>query len=300
MQYLGAWPLEPVPSDPAVNILSVDLECWSAIICQELTGRLMPPSQGVAETTEHLLDLLKRSGSTATFFVLGSIAEAFPDLIRRIASEGHETASHGLTHTDLRRLDQREFRREVEKSVELLERITDTRVLGFRAPKFSIVRETFWALEVLRDCGIRYDGSVFPIAGARYGVPGFPRGPVRIRMGNGVIVEAPPSTIRLAGRAMPFAGGRYFRFFPYALIRKGIRRIHDDGLPFLLYLHPYELSAERLSWRSCPGPFPRKPSMLMDVKWNMLRSRQRSNLTRLISEFRFVSIKEALGHALGA
>ncbi|MFC1836314.1 DUF3473 domain-containing protein [Thermodesulfobacteriota bacterium] len=298
MSSFGKADTKPVPVAPDVNILSVDVECWHQLIYRNLTGRLIPPSRSAEHMTHFLLELFREKNVRATFFVLGCMAEAFPKLVRLIAEEGHEVATHGLSHVRLKDLGPKQFRDEVTDSMSLLTEITGEPVIGFRAPEFSIMKETLWALDILWECGIRYDSSIYPIAGSRYGIPEFPEGPTRVELKEGSIIEVPPSTLRVFGRNIPLSGGRYFRTAPYGVAKRAVRSVNRQGRPFLLYLHPYEVSSERLSCRGLPRPFNRADCLTTEFKYALFRNGMRNKLPRLLDDFKFSSIKEVLGHAL--
>jgi len=270
----------PVAIGPHVHLLSVDLEPWA--------GRFRP------DDALFLLDLFRRNGATATFFVLASVAREHPGLIRRIDAEGHEVASHGWTHRPLYDVTPDAFRKETAEAVALLADVLGKPVLGFRAPLFSVMPGTLWALDVLLDLGIQYDSSVFPFRGRRYGFPGFPRQAVRVSRGDRSIVEVPLSTVRRGGMTLPASGGGYFRLLPYALIRRALRAVNAEGRPLVVYCHPYEFGRRPLR---CPrgyeglGFWQRR---LLETKANLFRSTMRPKLERLLDQFRFCSFQEAL------
>ena len=199
----------------------------------------------VAAETDRLLDLFARHGVHGTFFTLGWVARRHPDLVRRIVAAGHELACHGDAHRMITQMSREDFRDDIRRAKHTLEDLTGARVEGYRAPTFSVVRETLWALDVLRDEGFTYDASVFPIVHDRYGIADFPRHPHRLTDGPGAgLVEFPSSTLRIAGRNLPLGGGGYLRLLPLAYTLHGLRRIAPEG-PFMVYLHPWEIDAQQ-------------------------------------------------------
>lgn len=266
-----------------LNALTVDVEEYFQV---EAFARLVPigdwpryPSR-VVDTTARMLDLLAARSTRATFFVVGWVAERQPALLRRIAAEGHEIACHGHLHRPITRMSPAEFRADVRLAKRAIEDATGATVRGYRAPTFSVVRETLWALEVLAEEGFRYDSSIFPIHHDRYGIPAAPRFPHRIRLpGGGEIVEFPITTLRVAGQHLPFSGGGYFRLAPYAAVRTCIRRIHRvERMPVLVYVHPWELDPEQ----------PRMPVGVLTRFRHYLNLRQTaSKLDRLLRDFAF-------------
>ena len=155
------------------NLLTIDLEDWHQLMYRRVTGETPGLQKHIFRQLDHLLELLDRHQAQATFFVLGSLAEQSPELLRKVASLGHEIASHGYGHVVIHRLTRREFEIDARRSKEILENLVGRPVLGFRAPEFSIRTDSLWALEVLAELGFEYDSSIFPIWHRRYGIHGF-------------------------------------------------------------------------------------------------------------------------------
>ena len=197
---------------------------------------------GLANSTRWLLRILERRRIRATFFVLGHLARDYPSLIRSIHSAGHEIASHGWDHQRLHGMNADAFREDVLRSKEALEDLTGEPVLGYRAPTFSIVRRTAWAIDVLADLGFLYDSSIYPVRHDRYGVPDAPRSPYLAEGPTRSILEIPPLTWRWPGINLPAAGGGYFRLFPPYVMNRAIRQAlgSGPGSAPMLYFHPWE------------------------------------------------------------
>ena len=224
-------------------LLGIDVEDWfhvenlkRAVTRDSWTTR----ERRVAENVDWLLALLGRSGTKATFFVLGWVAEDMPEVVRRIHAEGHEIASHGYGHELVYTLTPERFREDVLRSKELLEGLTGERVLGYRAPSFSI---TDWSTEVLAEIGLRYDSSWFPASHDRYGRLAVRAQGPSFELPSGLL-EIPMSYLRLAGRNIPWSGGGYFRIYPYPLFAAGARAIARRGA-YNFYLHPWELDPDQ-------------------------------------------------------
>lgn len=198
-------------------------------------------------TTQRLLDLLAEAGVLATFFIVGEIGDQRPALVRAISQAGHEIASHSHRHQRIHRLTPQQFREDVLASKDALEQASGRSVVGFRAPTFSIDRQTAWAVDILAECGFLYDSSVFPVYHDRYGVPEAPRTPYLLRGPQREILELPPATYRIAGQNLPIAGGGYFRLFPSALMHAGLRQIlrHGPEAVGMLYFHPWEFDPQQ-------------------------------------------------------
>jgi polysaccharide deacetylase family protein (PEP-CTERM system associated) len=198
-------------------------------------------------STHWLLDQLAAAGVRATFFVVGQIARHDPGLVRAIARAGHEVASHSWDHQRLHRLDPASFRQDVRRSKDALEQVTGQSVLGYRAPTFSVVRQTAWALDVLAEEGMLYDSSVYPVRHDRYGVPDAPRSPFLARGRRHALLEIPPVSLRVLGVNTPMGGGGYFRLFPLFLTRWAVRQTLAATSPpvAMLYFHPWEFDVEQ-------------------------------------------------------
>ena len=201
----------------------------------------------VERNTRRVLALLDEYGVKATFFVLGWVAERYPELVRGIHAEGHEVACHGYNHRLIYELTPEQFREDTHTAKGILEDITGTPVRGYRATSYSVVKDTLWALDILIEEGFLYDSSIFPIHHDRYGFPEAERFCARMkRNGSGDLLEIPPSTIRIFGKNLPIAGGGYLRLFPAGLVEWGIRSINEkEGQPAVVYVHPWELDPEQ-------------------------------------------------------
>lgn len=195
----------------------------------------------VEANTTRMLDLFAAANVTATFFVLGWVAERFPGLVRRIAAEGHEVASHGYWHRLIHHQTPDEFRVDVRAAKARLEDTIGTEIRGYRAPSFSVTVDTLWACDVLLEEGYAYDSSIVPVRHNRYGIPTAGRHAYVIRRSSGSLVEVPVSTSPLAGMNL-LVGGAYFRFLPYRWTETSISRLNtSERMPAVFYVHPWEI-----------------------------------------------------------
>jgi len=235
------------------------------------------------------LGILSETGVTGTFFVLGTVAEKYPEVVKEIHQRGHEVASHGYRHDLVYKMQKEQFRDTLQKSVAILENLTGQKVIGYRAPYASITPESEWALDVLQELGFAYDSSIFPIRRGLYGSPLAKTIPHVIREGDRSLREFPFSTIRLLGQNLPVGGGGYFRLFPYCFTRWALRRINRQGQPIIFYLHPYELDAEELRH---PLPGETWKTHLVRLSQGLNRSRTEAKLRRLLADFEWTSVRE--------
>lgn len=264
----------------AEHVLTVDVEDWYHPL-QPDPSRWGEYEDRVCDSTRRLLGLLARRRVRATFFVLGHVAERHPELVREIAAEGHEVASHGMWHRFVYAQSPEEFRDDVGRSAELLGALAGAPVRGYRAPYFSITRHSLWALPVLRELGFTYDASIHPVLNHRYGIPGAPRTPHR-RDG---LLEVPPSTYPVAGVNIPCGGGAYLRLLPFAATRSMLRRLAAGGESLVLYLHPWELDPDHPRIPMPPG--------LRFRHYHALDATE-ERLARLLDEFSFGPVREVL------
>jgi len=321
-----------------LNILTIDLEDyfqvhafsdvikfddWDKFECriERNTDRLLKILDDVAQNLTFKTQNSKLNDSVpspqhslkATFFVLGWIAERYPGLVRRIQKEGHEIACHGYAHKLIYTQSKEEFRQDIRKSKAILEDITGSEVIGYRAPSYSITNKSQWAFEVLVEEGFKYDSSIFPIRHDFYGMPDARRFPFVISLNGNqnvevlilnyefnktlnsklnipnsqFIIEFPISTVKVFGQNVPISGGGYFRLLPYSIIRRALGSINGkEQKPFIFYIHPWELDFEQ----------PR-------IKEVRLRSRFRhyvnlnkteSRFRKLLEDFQFSAIRQLL------
>jgi len=233
---------------PVVNAMTIDVEdyfhvsVFDGLVPRHAWERM---ESRVCANTERLLEIFDDANVQATFFVLGWVAERFPGLVRAIADQGHEIASHGYGHRLVYDLTPRAFRDDVRRAKDLLESTTNERVHGYRAPSYSVTPKSLWALDVLIEEGYTYDASIFPIHHDRYGIPISPRQPYVLHR-TAPLVEAPGSTVRCGPFNLPIGGGGYFRILPYAWTRWGITRLNErEHRPAIFYLHPWEIDPDQ-------------------------------------------------------
>lgn len=266
------------------NALTVDLEDWY----QGLTRTMYTPElwkvlpARIEDSTTLLLGLLEETGTKATFFVLGYLAQQYPKLIKKIADAGHELGSHGFSHQPIHRLTPRQLEDELIKTKEVIQQNASIPVDGFRAPQFSINTRTLWALPIIANVGYIYDSSVFPARSLLYGYPQAKRIPFK-PLPNHDLVEYPAATIVLGGVSVPVAGGVYNRFWPYPFIRWAIAKLNRQGIPAIIYIHPWELDLEQ-------------PRISVNLRERVTHYGMRKTIARklhqLLSSFRFAPLRE--------
>ncbi|MBM3239774.1 DUF3473 domain-containing protein [Candidatus Poribacteria bacterium] len=316
-----------------INALTFDVEDWY----QSTVDINAPIRDVVLRQTVKVLEILADAKTHATFFVLGLVAEKFPDLITRIAKEGHEIATHGYKHQLIFNQTPSEFASDLKRSIVLLEAITGCRVIGHRAPDFSITEKSLWALDVLQEQGILYDSSIFPIKHRRYGIKRYQREIHYITKGgqdgkmarwrkrlmiddcrlsieeqalnqqstinnqqsslpSSVLIEFPLSTISLFGINFPVCGGGYLRLMPYIATREVIKKLASEGMPAMIYMHPYEFDAQDLSTLIDNSATLRLKFLRFNQ--NLNRDKSELKLRKLLSDFKVAPVKSLITHHL--
>jgi polysaccharide deacetylase family protein (PEP-CTERM system associated) len=282
------------------NIITIDLEDWHSLVHRRLTGVLSPPSENVFRQVVRLLQVLDQHQTKATFFVLGTLAESHPGIVKQVAEQGHEIASHGYSHLPIFKLSPKEFRNETRRAKLLLEDITGNSVAGYRAAEFSIIRQTLWALEILAELGFAYDSSIFPMFHRRYGIYDFPKLLQCLELPHNLkIVEIPLSTFSMGKLSWSFAGGGYFRLTPLGLISNMITNQNTEHLPVVTYFHPYEFDSNSLNTLDAFQPRTFKEWMWClraNFHQNLRRRTVPGKVSALLKNFRFTSCREYLAH----
>lgn len=282
--------IEAVQLNGKMNALTIDVEDWFQVA--NLKGLIRYEDwdnyeSRIERNMERILRLLSIMNVKATFFILGWIAEKKPEIIKTIHVLGHELAIHGYSHRSVSEMTPAEFQMEIQNTMDILKQLTGQKVIGFRAPNYSILPNTIWACEILAKLGIKYDSSIFPVKHDRYGFLSAPRFPFVIDLKeHGRLIEFPMSTLRLLGSNIPVAGGAYLRLYPYWFIKGAIKSLNKNAKPAIVYLHPWELDFNQ-------------PRLKLDFKTkvrhygNLLMTEKK--LFKLLTEFEFGSVRDVLG-----
>lgn len=269
------------------NFLTIDLEDYyqvSGMSDVAPFGKWGDFESRVERNTDVLLEALGEV--KATFFVLGWEAQKRPTVIKKIAESGHEIATHGMKHRLITSLSEKEFTSDLQSAVNLLEDLTGNKILGHRAPSFSITDEIPWAFEVMAGVGLKYDSSVVPVKRRRGGIENAERKPYKVKTPAGTILEYPLAVMKIMGRKLPVAGGGFFRLYPYELTRWAMRKLNDNGCPVVVYIHPWEFD---------PGQ-PRLKSFFSMDGFNHYVGLGASlkKLRKLLVDFDFIPIRDSL------
>jgi polysaccharide deacetylase family protein (PEP-CTERM system associated) len=241
----------------------------------------------VMDNTLRMLDLLAKRNVHATFFVLGWVAEQYPDLVRRIVRNGHELASHSYWHRLVYEQSPEEFRQDLRQSKRILEDISGVEVTAYRAPSFSIIKKSLWALDILVEEGFRADSSIFPTVHDRYGIPGAERTIHCVQTKSGSLWEFPPSVRSVMGVDLPVSGGGYFRAYPYWFSAQSFRQINNTAKrPFMFYVHPWEIDPDQMRMEFAKGVT--RFRHYVNLKGNYHK------LEKLLAEFQFTRMNDVI------
>jgi len=269
-----------------LNVLSIDLEEYfhptEVQGATDVSQWSSLPAR-VEKITYPILDLLDSSDVKATFFILGWVAEHYPQLIREISARGHEIACHSFYHRLVFSLTPDQFREDTRMAVKAIEDACGVTPRAYRAPSYSIVERSLWALDVLAECGFTHDSSIFPIGHDRYGIPGYSRHAQRIATASGPLLEIPVATVQLSPtRVAPVGGGAYLRLLPYRYTAAGIRRLNnEEQKPACIYFHPWELD---------PGTPRLATGIISRVRTYTGLSGMTVKIQRLLRDFRFSTL----------
>jgi polysaccharide deacetylase family protein (PEP-CTERM system associated) len=269
-----------------LNALTVDVEdCYHICGLEEM----FPPAEWgeyedrVLIGLEKLLGVLRQYATKATFFILGYVAERNPQIVRAIKADGHEIATHGYNHIQIYRQTKPEFQADLQKSIRIIEGISKTKIIGYRAPEWSIRKDTYWALDILQEEGLKYDSSMLKVK--LIGEPTVNRYLHRIETKNGDIFEFPPTIMPTFMGNMPIATGWGLRFGIWWDVKRTIRNLNNEHLPALFCIHSWELDLAQ--------PRYKLPFWRSFVHYTKLKSTS-YKLHKLLEEFEFGPIREVL------
>ena len=262
-----------------VNAMSVDVEDYFQVSAFENTISSKDwdslPCR-VEANTNRILDLFAEHDAKATFFMLGWVAERYPELVRSIVDSGHELASHGYTHTRVTQQTPEAFSEDIAKTKSLLEDIAGCEVLGYRAASYSIVKKTLWAHDLLQEAGYRYSSSIYPIHHDLYGIPDAPR--FSYYPNEQGLLEIPITTVSLLSHNFPCGGGGYFRLLPYRVSRWAMQHVNKtDKQSCVFYFHPWEIDPEQ----------PRQQGISRKTQFRhyLNLERMKDRISRLLTDF---------------
>lgn len=282
-----------------INALTIDVEDGVNQAMRNFFGQDIAPTNRVVENTKRLLDLFEKKEVVATFFILGEVAKAFPELVKNIASKGHELGIHGYSHKTYYKLSRQELVEEITTAKKLVEDAAGIEVVGHRAPEFSIGKNNLWVLDELLEAGIKYDSSIFPTSFGRYAWPSFSKDiDYYTTPNNQKIIEAPLSVFEFAGKNFPACGGSYMRLFPFLYTNKAIAKIQKQR-PINIYMHPQEIDMPPYQdfYMKLINASPFKKRMQIKKYW-INRSSVYPKLTRLLNRYDFTSLRDVINSSL--
>ncbi len=269
---------------------TVDVEDYFHV--SAFASRIRPADWGqyecrVERSTNCLLELAAETETQGTFFVLGWVAERFPQLIRQIQTAGHEVGCHSFWHQLVYEQGAERFREDLLRSQDTLQQITGEAIRLYRAPSFSITLRSLWALEILSEAGFVVDSSIYPVRHDRYGIPTAPLIPYTIPTPCGDIVEFPGMVCEVAKARIPVGGGGYLRLLPWSITRQLLHSIRRQHRPLNVYVHPWEVDTQQ------PGI---TASLKSRFRHYQNLSTTMSKLRSLLTEFRLGTMSQAISN----
>jgi polysaccharide deacetylase family protein (PEP-CTERM system associated) len=271
-----------------VNAFTVDVEDYFQVSAFEkdiARDQWSQYTSRVVANTHRILDLLACHDVKATFFVLGWVAKRFPQLLRDIHGAGHEIGCHSHEHRLIYNQTPDQFRDDLRRSLGAIQDACEAPITAYRAPSFSITRQSLWALEILAEEGFLIDSSIFPTHHGRYGIPDAEPRFHRINTSAGPLWEFPPSVVRFCRLNLPVSGGGYFRLYPLSWTVHCLRKINRTKQPFVFYIHPWEVDPDQ--------PKLKAGSRLSQLRHHVNLSRTYEKLERLLTRFRFGTLSTA-------
>lgn len=263
-------------------ILTIDLEDWFHSLDTD-SSNWGKYERRIEYSTNLLLNLLAEKKASATFFVLGDVAKSHPNLIKKIDLEGHEIGSHGFNHEFVYKQNRNNFRTDLRHSINLLSDLTGKSIISYRAPYFSITKESLWAFDILGEEGIKIDSSIFPVINHRYGIPDNERLPYQLKNG---IWEFPITTYKTFLGNVPFSGGVYFRFLPVPISKFFTSTLLNKNELVLVYFHPWEFDSSQ--------PRLNKISQFLKLRHYYGLKENFKKFSKLISDLKIVSLNEGI------
>ena len=273
-----------------MNLLGIDFEDWyHPQLVQPYIKNVKHESQ-MYKGLDKIIELLRKTETKATFFVVGKLLEENPEIFDKIIQNGHEIGFHTMKHT---RLDESDFRTQFKKDLEIFDKLTSKKPVGFRAPTFSLNSKSSWAIDELVNGGYKYDSSIVPAKTSMYGMPSAEKNPYRITDSclekndpNGVLMEFPLLVTKFLGKTIPAAGGFYLRTLPMRIIKNAIKSYDEKEIPASFYIHSWELTPEYI-------PKIKLPKKDHFITYHKIE-KAFSKMNELLEEFKFQSFNSYL------
>jgi polysaccharide deacetylase family protein (PEP-CTERM system associated) len=226
------------------SVMSIDVEDAINVAYIRYFKKEIKPTKRVVENTERLLRLFSKRQIKSTFFVLGEVAESYPNLIKSISNDGHELGIHGFRHRYINEASLKKNKEEIKKAKSIVEDISGKQVYGYRAPYLSINEDSHWMIEVLAELGFLYDSSIINNFLPKHFIVDQNKLLTTVKLlENREFFEIPPTSFRLVGRNFKLLSGSYLRVLPFGLI-KFLFNYSLKKQPVIIYIHPYEIDSK--------------------------------------------------------
>lgn len=268
-----------------INAITIDVEDWYQSFANIHVISQDQYESRIVRDVERVLQLLSDYNVKATFFILGSAAEKNPEIVKMIAGQNHEVGTHGYSHEFIYNLTPEKFSSELKRSIEVIEGLSGQKVLGHRAPAWSITEKSKWAIDILFQQRLLYDSSISPFVNYIYGIRGFNKKPhIILEKDSNVLYEFPLSTISILNKELPVGGGFFTRLYPYWFIKYAFKKVNSYGYPVIFYFHPWDLDED--------PPRLKLPWGLKKRYYNLKTTKRK--IENLLSDFKFAPIKDIL------
>lgn len=266
-----------------INAITIDVEDWYQSLENINFQDWHKYESRIAQNVERVLGILSGHNIKATFFILGYIAEKNPQVIKMISAEKHEIGTHGYSHRLVYNLAKDEFAQELRKSIDIIENLTGEKVLGHRAPAWSITEKSKWALDIILEEGLVYDSSMSPFVTYLYGIRGLNKMPhVILEKNSKALYEFPLSTISILNNELPAGGGFFTRLYPYWFLKYAFKKVNSSGYPVIFYFHPWDLDVKQ--------PRLKLPFRMRRHYYNLKTTE--GKLKQLLADFKFAPIRD--------
>ena len=268
-------------NDKRMNILTFDIEEWFHCDFISSDKNWSNYEVRIHENTDFILGVLSNYNRKATFFILGWIAEKYPEIVKKIHAEGHEIGCHSMKHKLVHRMTPNQFREDTNRALNEIEKIVGEKVIMYRAPAFSITKDTTWAFEILNELGITHDASIFPAKHDYGGFPSFGDAKPSIIEINGIFIkEFPMNVHKIINKPIVFSGGGFFRLLPYNIIR----RLTADSDYVMTYFHPRDFDEDQPMLKHLP--------LIRKFKSYYGLKKSGAKFDKFVSDFKTTSILE--------
>ena len=231
-----------------MNLLGIDFEDWYHPELVQKHVKDIDHNPTMFKGLDKIIDMLRKNETSATFFVVGELIDKNPEIVDKILDNDHEIGFHTMYHN---KIDSIGFKEKFSDEISRFSKMTNQKSKGFRAPTFSLNKQSSWVIDFLAENNYVYDSSIVPAKTELYGLPDAEIKPYRISSDsiekndpNGKLIEFPLLVTKFLGKKLPAAGGFYLRTLPSRVIENAIKSYEKKEIPSIFYIHSWELTPE--------------------------------------------------------